>query len=123
MGEIKIQRYKDVYSPVALKCRQEFVLLTFQSYSALTNMQNVTTDDGGNKDTTIQGCLFSSGIKMRQGFVCVTFHSCSAFTDIQNMTIDDRGHRENGSADREGVARADRDRREGRERVGGVGGL
>ena len=36
------QGYKDMYSPVTVKCIQEFVLVTFQSYSALTNRQNIT---------------------------------------------------------------------------------
>ena len=34
--------YKDIYSPVALKCTQEFVLVAFHSYRALTNKQNIT---------------------------------------------------------------------------------
>ena len=31
--------YKDVYSPVTLKCTQEFVWVTFHSHRALTNRQ------------------------------------------------------------------------------------
>ena len=37
-----IQGYKDIYSPVTFKCTQEFVLVTFHTYSALTNRQNIT---------------------------------------------------------------------------------
>lgn len=37
-----IQGYKGVYSPVILKCIQEFVLVTFQSYSALTKLIHKT---------------------------------------------------------------------------------
>ena len=29
--------YKDIYSPVTFKCTQEFVLVTFHLYYALTN--------------------------------------------------------------------------------------
>ena len=36
------QGYKDVYLPVMFKCMQQFVLVTFHSYSALTNRQNIT---------------------------------------------------------------------------------
>ena len=42
MLENILQGYKDIYSPVIFKCTQEFVLVTFQLYSALTNRQNVT---------------------------------------------------------------------------------
>ena len=31
----EIQGYKDIYSPMTFKCTQEFVLVTFNSYSAL----------------------------------------------------------------------------------------
>ena len=34
--------YKDIYLPVTFKCTQELVLVTFRSYSALTNRQNIT---------------------------------------------------------------------------------
>ena len=36
-----LHRYKDTYSPVTFKCTQEFVLVTFHLYSALTNRQNI----------------------------------------------------------------------------------
>ena len=35
------QIYKDIYWPVTLKYTQEFVLVTFHSWSALTNRQNI----------------------------------------------------------------------------------
>ena len=34
--DTKMYGYKDIYLPVTLKCAQEFVLVTFHSYSALT---------------------------------------------------------------------------------------
>ena len=39
---ILMQGYKDIYLPVTCKCTQEFVLVTFHSYSALTNRQSIT---------------------------------------------------------------------------------
>ena len=36
------QGYKDIYSPMTFKCTQEFVFVTFHSYSAFTNIQNIT---------------------------------------------------------------------------------
>ena len=36
-----IQEYKDIYSPVTLRRAQEFVLVTFHSYSALTYRQDI----------------------------------------------------------------------------------
>ena len=36
-----IQGYKDIYWPVTLKYAQEFVLVTFRSYSTLTNRHDV----------------------------------------------------------------------------------
>ena len=36
------QGYKDIYSSVTFKYTQEFVLVMFNSYSALTNRQNIT---------------------------------------------------------------------------------
>ena len=42
---ILMQGYKDIYLPVTCKCTQEFVLVTFHSYSALTNRQNITISD------------------------------------------------------------------------------
>ena len=33
----EIQGYKDIYSPVTLKCTPEVVLVTLHSYSTLTN--------------------------------------------------------------------------------------
>ena len=38
---IFIHGYKDIYSPVTSKRTQEFVLVTFHSYGALTNKQNI----------------------------------------------------------------------------------
>ena len=37
-----VQGYMDIYSPFTLKCTQEFLLVTVQSYSALTTRQNIT---------------------------------------------------------------------------------
>ena len=37
----EIQGYNDIYSPVTLKCTQEFVLVTLHSYSTLTNRHGV----------------------------------------------------------------------------------
>ena len=36
-----INIYKNIYSPVALKCAQEYVLVTFDSYSALTDRHDI----------------------------------------------------------------------------------
>ena len=36
-AKTRIMGYKDIYSPVTLKCTQEFVLVTVHSYSTLTN--------------------------------------------------------------------------------------
>ena len=33
--------YKDIYSPMTLKCKLEFVLVPFCSCCALTNKQNI----------------------------------------------------------------------------------
>ena len=38
--------YKDIYSPVTFKRTQEFVLVTFRSYSALARRQNITFSHG-----------------------------------------------------------------------------
>ena len=38
---IKIQGYVNCYSPMTFKCTQEFVLVTFHSYSALANRQTL----------------------------------------------------------------------------------
>ena len=35
--DTEIQGYKHIYSPMTFKCTQEFVLVTFHSYSALRN--------------------------------------------------------------------------------------
>ena len=37
---LRQQGHKDIYLPVTFKCTQEFVLVTFHSYDALTNRQN-----------------------------------------------------------------------------------
>ena len=37
-----VQGYKDIYSPMIFKCTQEFVLVMFHSYRALTNRRNIT---------------------------------------------------------------------------------
>ena len=37
----EIQGYKDIYSPMTLKCTQEFVLVTLHSYSTLTNSHGI----------------------------------------------------------------------------------
>ena len=33
--QTRVQGYNDIYSPVTFKCTQEFVSVTFHSYSAL----------------------------------------------------------------------------------------
>ena len=38
----QIGSYKDTYYPMTFKCTQEFVSVTFHSYSALTNRPNIT---------------------------------------------------------------------------------
>ena len=40
-GVMYVQGYKDIYSPVTLKCTQEFVLVALHSYNALTKGQNI----------------------------------------------------------------------------------
>ena len=46
---IFIHGYKDVYLPVTSKPTQEFVLVTFHSYSALTHRQNIFKVQNGEK--------------------------------------------------------------------------
>ena len=47
---IFIHGYKDIYSPVTSKPTQEFVSVTFHSYSALTHRQNIfKVQNGENK--------------------------------------------------------------------------
>ena len=45
-GVVYVQGYKDIYLPVTLKCIQEFVLVAFHSYNALTKGQNITFSHG-----------------------------------------------------------------------------
>ena len=40
-AKTRIMGYKDIYSPVTLKCAQEFALVAFHSYSALTNSHDI----------------------------------------------------------------------------------
>ena len=48
LGERQVSGYKYSSSPVTLNCAQEFVLMTFCSYSSLTHRHNITTGHAEN---------------------------------------------------------------------------